>query len=102
MNQTIYPSGHIVFENPPATAVATASTGRIISLYRFLKRFTFAEMVSILTAEKTDPIVEAVILLMRSTKDQDIDLDDPQTIGGIDTLIAKGLIDPSRRADFLA
>lgn len=75
---------------------------RIISLYRFLKRFTFPEMGNVLRAAKIDTDVEAFMLLLRSTKDNDIDIDDPQTIGGIDTLIAKGLIDPSRRADFLA
>lgn len=101
MNQTIYPSGHVVLENPPAVVVS-APSGRIISLYRFLKRFTFPEMGNVLRAAKTDTDVESFMLLLRSTKDNDIDLDDPQTIGGIDTLIAKGLIDPSRRADFLA
>lgn len=101
MTTIIFPTGHVVTE-PPAIQAAPVEAGRTISLYRFLKRFTFSEMVAILTAEKTDPIVEAVILLMRSTKDQEIDLDDPQTVGGIDTLIAKSLLQPGRKTDILS
>lgn len=100
MITTTLSSGHVVSELPEV--VQQVATGRVISLYKFLKRFTFPEMVAVLSAAKTDPIVEAVMLLMRSTKDQDIDLDDPQTVGGIDTLIAKLLISPERKAQILA
>lgn len=82
---------------PPAPAPAT----RITSRYKFLNRFTMTELAAILTAAKTDAIVEAVIKKLESVRDNEVDLDDPQTSGGVDTLIAKGIIDPSRRSDIL-
>lgn len=101
MNQTIYPSGHVVLENPPAVVVA-APSGRMITRYQFLNRFTMTELAAILAAAKTDTIVEAIMKKLEAVKDYEVDLDDPQTIGGVDTLIAKGLISPSRRTDILA
>lgn len=83
---------------PPAPLPAP----RIITRYQFLNRFTMTELAAILAAAKTDTIVEAVIKKLESVRDNEVDLDDPQASGGVDTLIAKGLIDPSRRAQILA
>lgn len=100
MTTTILPSGHVVTERPAIVVVTPAS--RIITRYQFLNRFTMTELAAILTAAKADAIVEAITKKQEAVKDYEIDLDDPQTIGGVDTLIAKGLIDPSRRAQILA
>ena len=98
MITTNLPTGHVVSEMP--TAVVPAP--RIITRYQFLNRFTMTELAAILTAAKSDTIVEAIMKKLEAVKDYEVDLDDPQTIGGVDTLIAKGLVDPSRRAQILA
>ena len=93
-------NGAVITEHsrPPAPP----SAHRITSRYKFLNRFTMTELAAILNAAKTDSIVEAIIKKLESVRDNEVDLDDPQTSGGVDTLIAKGLVDPSRRADILA
>lgn len=101
MTQTTYPSGHVVFENPAASA-SPAAQGRIITRYKFLNRFTMAELAAILSAAKTDSIVEAIMKKLEAVKDYEVDLDDPQTVGGIDTLIAKGHIQANRKTAILS
>ena len=100
MNQTIYPSGHVVQENPPAVVVSPS--GRMITRYQFLNRFTMTELAAILAAAKTDTIVEAIMKKLEAVKDYEVDLDDPQTIGGVDTLIAKGHIQANRKTAILS
>jgi hypothetical protein len=100
MTTITLPSGHVVTERPAVVVAPPAA--RITTRYKFLNRFTMTELAAILTAAKTDAIVEAIMKKLEAVKDNEVDLDDPQTSGGVDTLIAKGLIDPSRRADILA
>ena len=96
---TINVGGAVVTEldRPVAPKVS-----RIITRYQFLNRFTMTELAAILSSVKTDPIVEAIMKKLESVKDYEVDLDDPQTIGGVDTLIAKNLITPDRRPQILA
>lgn len=98
MITTNLPTGHVVSEMP----VAAVPAPRIITRYHFLNRFTMTELAAILLAAKSDTVVEAIMKKLEAVKDYEVDLDDPQTSGGVDTLIAKGLIDPSRRAQILA
>lgn len=100
MITTNYPSGHVVSEMP--TVIATIAAPRIITRYQFLNRFTMTELAAILLAAKSDPMVEAIMKKLEAVKDYEVDLDDPQTVGGVDTLIAKGHIQPDRKAAILS
>lgn len=66
----------------------------------FLRRLTFVERVAIEAAADTDPEVRAVKQAFMIA--EDIKTDDPETIMGVDMYIAKGLIDPARKADILS
>ena len=92
------PSGHVVSELAQISPIQS----RIITRYQFLNRFTMTELASILDAAKTDAIVEAIMKKLEAVKDYEVDLDDQQTVGGIDTLIAKGLIQANRKTAILS
>jgi hypothetical protein len=73
---------------------------RPMSKFDFLRRLTFAERVAIETAADTDYDVRAV--KQAFVVAESIKTDDPETIMGVDLYIAKGLIDPARKADILS
>ena len=98
MITTNLPTGHVVSEMP----VAAVPAPRIITRYQFLNRFTMTELAAILLAAKSDTVVEAIMKKLEAVKDYEVDLDDPQTVGGIDTLIAKGHIQANRKTAILS
>lgn len=71
-----------------------------ISLWRFRKRFTFEQRVSIETARHTDPVIETLMKDLESVKENTIDLSLVDTVQGVGVLVMKGLITQSR-ADYV-
>lgn len=70
-----------------------------ISKLEFLDRFTDEELIAIRTAAKTDPAIDA--WLYRFEQAQEIDVQDPRTVGGIQALEAAGLIAEGRSTEIL-
>lgn len=86
------------FNPPPAPPPAPPST--IISKIAFIHLFTDAELFSILTAAKTDVVVE---LLITKTKLSDcIDLTDTVLINALTYLTQQNLLATGRSAQILA
>jgi hypothetical protein len=71
---------------------------RVITHLKFLERFTQAERTAI--RQSTDPVVDDFMFMME--KAQNIDLDYPDTVQGMNYLEAQGLIAPGRAAEVLA
>ena len=71
----------------------------VLTPLEFLNRFTNEEAVTIIGLSKTDPMVE--LWWVKYNKAQDIDLDDPQTIDGVNALESAGIIAPGRAAEIL-
>ena len=67
--------------------------------YQFLLRFTEAELAAIRTASVTDPITWRFLTL--ATAAQEVNSDDPTTIGGMDYLVAQNLLTAQRKAEIL-
>ena len=65
----------------------------------FLLRFTEAELLGIRTAATTDPITWRFLTL--ATAAQEIVSDDPQTVAGMDYLVAAGLLTEQRKGEIL-
>ena len=65
----------------------------------FMRRFTMAEEIAIRTAAKTDVGIE--VFLSRLSVVASVGLAHPETTGGIDYLIAKGLLTTERGAEIL-
>ena len=66
----------------------------------FLKRLTFAERVAIETAASTDAEVRVVKQSLLAA--DEIKVDDPEMVAGINLYVSKGLILESRVAEILA
>ena len=66
----------------------------------FLKRLTFAERVAIETAAETDAEVRVVKQSLLAA--DEIKVDDPEMVAGINLYVSKGLILESRVAEILA
>lgn len=73
---------------------------RLISKLDYMNRFTDAELVSIYTAAKTNVNVE--IWLEKLKLSAEINLDDPKTSTGLQSLETLGLIGTGRAAEILA
>ena len=71
----------------------------ILTPLEFLNRFTDAEAKTIISLSKTDPDVE--LWWLKYNKAQDIDLNDPQTINGVQTLELIGVLSPGRTIEIL-
>jgi len=71
----------------------------ILTPLEFLNRFTDEEAVTIIGLSKTDPAVE--LWWVKYNKAQDIDLDDPQTIAGVNALESATIIGTGRAAEIL-
>ncbi|MEI6207285.1 MAG: hypothetical protein WCP20_10915 [Desulfuromonadales bacterium] len=67
---------------------------------QFFNRFTDTELVTIYTAAKT--VIQIEIMLDKFKSAEFIDTSDPQTIGGINSLEAAGIIVQHRAAEILA
>lgn len=70
------------------------------SVLDFRDRFTMPEQLAIRAAQMTDMEVGLVYDAFQAA--QFIDVDDPRVAGGIDLYIAKGLLEPERKAELLA
>jgi hypothetical protein len=66
-----------------------------ITKLAFLKRLTFAERVAIETAAQTDPEVRVVKESLMAANE--IRVDDPEMVAGIELYVAKGLITEERK-----
>ena len=71
----------------------------VLTPLEFLNRFTNEELKAIVALSKTDADVE--IWWLKYNKAQDMDLNDPQTVEGVNMLEAAGLIAPGRAAEIL-
>ena len=89
-------TGVITPPSPPAPPAAA----RILTKVAYLKRFTQAERMAIRGAAKESPQVEDYVELLNLS--EEVDLDDPETVLGVNTLEAAGLIGAGRAAEILA
>lgn len=71
----------------------------VLTPLEFLNRFTNDEAKTILGLSKTNPDVE--LWWLKYNKAQDIDLDDPQTIEGVNMLETATILAPGRAAEIL-
>ena len=83
----------------PKIAISTIPSPAISKL-DFLKRLTFAERVAIETAAETDPEIRVVKQSWLAANE--IKIDDPEMVLGIDLYISKGLIAIDRKEDILS
>lgn len=105
----------VIDAEPPAPAWAVPSVAtvaptpepeptlvphRIITKLAYMNKFHDDELVSLYTAAKS--IIQIEIWLEKFKVSENIDLDDPRTIGGIHALEVNGLIGPGRAAEILA
>jgi hypothetical protein len=90
-----FPEGFEWADPPPAPPPPKIHTHR-----SFLKRFTGAEFKAIRNAAKTDGDVDMFMYLFERA--QDVNLDDPDTIAGVQMLVAKGILTAPRAAVILA
>jgi len=79
--------------------VTAESIKKPISKLDFLKRLTFAERVAIETAGETDAEVRVVKQSLLVA--EEIRVDDPEMIAGMELYAAKGLITDARRIEIL-
>lgn len=94
---TEYDDGRVTREiNIPAPAVVDKRKTRL----EFLDLFTHAELSGIYSAAKT--IVDIEIYLDKVKAAEFIDLADPRTIAGVNSLESSGLIAVGRAAEILA
>ena len=76
------------------------SSSRVLTKLQFLNRFTNEELAAVYTAAKTNVLIEVFMDKLKLA--QDINLDDPQTVGGLQTLVAAGLLSEARVQEVLA
>jgi len=88
---TYVPNGTPRFNPPVAPRSWTA--------YQFLLRFTEAELTGIRAASVNDPVTWRFLTL--ATAAQEVNSDDPTTVGGMDYLVAQNLLTAQRKAEIL-
>lgn len=76
------------------------SSSRVLTKLQFLNRFTNEELAAVYTAAKTNVLIE--VFLDKLKLAQEISLDDPQTVGGLQALAAVGLLSEARVQEVLA
>lgn len=76
------------------------SVNRTITKLVYTQRFTQAERIGIRSAAAVSPVVQDYIELLVLA--QDVNLDHPETISGVNALEAAGLLAPGRAAEILA
>lgn len=85
--------------SPPAEPPAPPPV-RELTKIDYLKRFTQEERIAIRSAAKVNPVAEDYIELLNAATV--IHLDDPDTVKGVKTLEAAGLLAPGRAEQILA
>lgn len=73
---------------------------RVLSKVAYLKRFTQTERINIRAAAAVNPVVDDYVQLLNLTNE--VDLDAPDTVGGVNALEAAGLLSAGRAAEILA
>lgn len=71
----------------------------VLTKLTFMKRFSLNELAAVYTAAKTEVIVQ--VFLDKLKLAEDINLDDPDTIEGIQTLVSFGFLTETRAAEIL-
>lgn len=89
-----------IAEQQAAQAQSTEPSSRVLTKLQFLNRFTNEELAAVYTAAKTNVLVE--VFLDKLKLAQEINLDDPQTVGGLQALAAAGLLSEARVQEVLA
>ena len=79
--------------------VTSTALKSAISKLDFLKRLTFAERVAIETAASADPEIRVVKESLRLS--EEIRLDDPEMVAGLELYVSKGLITEERKNEIL-
>jgi hypothetical protein len=87
-------------EITPEGDIVGVVVGRVYSQVEWLRRFTTAERIAIRQAASANPVLDDYIRLMDAT--MEIHTDDPDTIAGVQTLEAVGLLAEGRAAEILA
>jgi hypothetical protein len=83
-------------ENPNVTTETMATP---LTKLAFMNRFTMDELVAIYTAAKTEVMVE--VFLDKLKLAEEVDLSDPHTITGVQSLAASGLLTEARAQEVL-
>lgn len=84
----------------PAWATNLPNANRAVSALKFLERFTKAERIALRRAARINDNLGDWLEMLRAA--QEVDLDDPRTVSGIQVFADAGLIDPSRVQEILA
>ena len=71
----------------------------VYTKFEFLQKFTTEELIAIKTAAKTDVSVEVWLWMFDSA--QEVRLNDPNLISGLDNLVSLGLLTEQRRNEIL-
>jgi hypothetical protein len=87
----------INYSAPPVSTPEPVS--RIFTQVEWLRRFTSTERINIRAAAAVNPVLDDYIRLMDATPE--IHADDPDTIGGVQTLEAVGLLATGRAEEIL-
>lgn len=72
---------------------------RVISALSFLERLTPDERIRIRRAAKVSEGLEDWLDMLRAA--QEVDLDDPRTVSGLNAMVNAGLLSPKRRDEIL-
>ena len=89
-----------IAEQQAAQAQSTEpSSPRVLTKLQFLNRFTNEELAAVYTAAKTNVLIEVFMDKLKLA--QEVNLDDPQTVGGLQSLAAAGLLSEARVQEIL-
>lgn len=82
-----------------AAQVEASPPQKVITKLQFLNRFTNEELAAVYTAAKTNVLIEVFMDKLKLA--QEVNLDDPQTVGGLQSLAAAGLLSEARAQEVL-
>ncbi len=89
----------IIAAEQAAPTTPPAEPPRVITKLAFMNRFTMEELAAIYTAAKTEVMVEVFLDKLKIA--EEVNLDDPQTIVGLQALAASGLLTEARVQEVL-
>ena len=89
-----------VRSNLPETPYVATPEPLEIKTKEFLDRLTNTELIAILAARKDSPELDLLVTSLLSATH--VGLDNPETIAGLDTLVAAGLLTAARVSEILA
>ena len=69
------------------------------STYDFLQRFTVEELDAVLLASQANPVIRRFLALAEAA--HEVIADDPQTVAGINYLVAQGILTSERKSEIL-